>query len=166
MNDPVLIKIAWAIGVVIAYGLLRWRLMAATHEFRVQAGREADRLAADPRVPRDTQAKLTRLADMAYGLFTPWLVLLALIVAMTFPLRESRRAGIADGGEIAADVAEAKRKLVVALITASPLACALAIVVLTMGLLLRGSVETLARSVAAAAGNRVFAGSARSSRPA
>ena len=165
MNDPVLIKIAWAIGVVIAYGLLRWRLMAATHEFRVQAGREADRLAADPRVPPETQAMLTRLADKAYGFFTPWLVLLALIVAMTFPLRESRRTGIADDGEIAADVVEVKRKLVVALITASPLACALAAVVLTIGLLLRGSVEALARSVAAA-GNRVFAGAARSSRPA
>ena len=165
MSDPVLIKIAWAIGVAIAYGLLRWRLMVATHEFRVQAGREADRLAADPRVPRDTQAMLTRLADMAYGFFTPWLVLLALIAAMTFPLRESRRAGIADDGEIAADVTGVKLKLVVALITASPLACALAAVVLTIGLLLRGSVEALARSVAAA-GNRVFAGAAGYSRPA
>ena len=157
MTEPVLIKIATVIGVIFAYGLLRWRLMTATHEFRVRAGCAADRMAEDPRVSPDTQAKLTRLADMAYRSFTPWLVLLALIVAIFLPLRSRRSAEVSDNAEVAGKVALLKLKLVIALITTSPLACALAVLVLALGLLVRGSVDALA-SYMAAAGDRFFPG--------
>lgn len=150
---------------VVAYGLLAWRLMAATHEFRVQAGRDADRLAKDRRVSDSERVTLTRLADAAYGFFTPWIVLLASIAAIALPLHEYRGADLAEDAEIAREVALTKSKLVIALISTSPLACALAIVVLAAGLLLRGSVEALARHIAAA-GDGFFAGAAGSSRPA
>ena len=166
MTDPVLIKIATVIGVIFAYGLLRWRLMTATHEFRVHAGCAADRLAEDPRVSPGVQARLTRLADMAYGSFTPWLVLLAFIVAMFLPLRNRCFAEVSDNAEVADEVALLKLKLVIASIATSPLACALALPVLAIGLLLRGSVEALA-SCMAAAGDRFFPGSGTGySRPA
>ena len=159
------IALTCAFIAVLAYGLLAWRLMAATHEFRVRAGRDADRLAQDPRVSGGERATLTRLADAAYGFFTPWVVLLASIAAISLPLREYRRADLAEDAETAEEVARTKSKLVIALISTSPLACALAVVVLAAGLLLRGSVESLARYIAAA-GDRVFAGAAGYSRPA
>lgn len=157
MTEPVLIKIATVIGVIFAYGLLRWRLMTATHEFRVHTGCAADRMAEDPRVSPDTQARLTRLADMAYRSFTPWLVLLALIVAMFPPFRSRCPAELPDNAEVAGEVSLLKLKLVVALISTSPLACALALPVLALGLLLRGSVEALAGYMATA-GDRFFPG--------
>ena len=157
MTEPVLIKIATVIGVTFAYGLIRWRLMTATHEFRVHTGCAADRMAEDPRLSPDMQARLTRLADMAYKSFTPWLVLLALIVAMFLPLRSRRSVEVSDSAEVAGEVASLKLKLVIALITTSPLACALALPVLALGLLLRGSVEALAGYMATA-GDRYFPG--------
>ena len=157
MTDPVLIKIAIVIGIIFAYGLLRWRLMTATHEFRVHAGCEADRLAEDPRVSPDTQATLKHLADMAYGFFTPWLVLLALIVAMLLSIWSRPSVEGRDNSEVAGEISLLKLKLFIALITTSPLACILAVLVLALGLLVRGSVEALA-SYMAAAGDRFFPG--------
>ena len=159
------IALTCAFIAVLAYGLLAWRLMAATHEFRVRAGRDADRLAQDPRVSDGGRVTLTRLADAAYGFFTPWVVLLASIVAISLPLREYRRAYLAEDTGVAREVALAKSKMVIALISTSPLACALAVVVLAAGLLLRGSVEALTRYIAAA-GDRFGAGTAGYSRPA
>lgn len=157
MTEPVLIKIATVIGVIFAYGLIRWRLMTATHEFRVHTGCAADRMAEDPRVSPDTQATLKHLADMAYRFFTPWLVLLGIIVATFLPLRRRRPAEVSDNAEVAGEVGLLKLKLVIALITTSPLACALALPVLALGLLLRGSVEALAGYMATA-GDRFFPG--------
>ena len=53
-----LIKLGWVVATAVAYGLLRWRLMAATHGFRVRVGREADLRAGDPRVPEYVRCAL------------------------------------------------------------------------------------------------------------
>ena len=143
----------WVLAVVAAYGLLCWRLMAATHEYRVEVAREADRWANDPRVSPDARSSLTALADTAYRFLTPWIVLLALMAAAILPRRESRRAAASDDAEVAAKVTAVKLKLVFALITTSPLACLLAAPALALGLLLRGSVDAFA-NYAAAAGDR------------
>ena len=140
MTEPVLIKIAFIIGAVIAYGLLRWRLMQATHGFRIQAGCEADRLAEDPRVHPRARASLSGLADLVYRPAAPWLLLILLVVAMLQPVRKLRDVRLSDDAETAAKIALLNTKLIFASITTSPPACVLAIVVLAMGLLARSSV--------------------------
>ena len=166
MTDAVLIKIAYLVAAVIAYELLRWRLLRATHEFRVRAGCEADRWAEDSRVHPKMCALLPAIADNAYRPFTAWRVLLGWTVAMFMPLRRLREIELSDDPEVARKITILHSKLFFAAILTSPLACVVAVVVLTMGLLLRGSVGALARYVAAA-GDRFFAGaSAGHSRPA
>ncbi len=63
MTEAVLFKIGWVVLVLLGYGLVRWRLMVATHEFRVRAGCDADRWAADPRVPETMRPAIRGLAD-------------------------------------------------------------------------------------------------------
>lgn len=96
------------------------------------------------------RSSLTALADMPYRVFTPWKVLWALFVVAILPRRKSRRAEVSDDAEVAARVREVKLKLVFVMITTSPLACLIAVVVLAAGLLLRGSVDAFANYAAAA----------------
>ena len=166
MTDAVLIKIAYLVAAVIVYELLRWRLLRATHEFRTHAGCEADRWAEDSRVHPTMRALLPAIADNAYRPFTPWRVLLGWTVTMFMPLRHLREIELSDDPEVARKIMVLHSKLFFAAILTSPLACVVAAVVLTLGLLLRGSVEALARYVAAA-GDKFFASAAAGhSRPA
>ena len=165
MTELLPIEIVYVILVVGGYELLRWRLLTATHEFRTRAGCEADRWAEDPRAHPDMRTFLPAVADKAYRPLTPWIVLAGWTVALFMPLRRLRDIEVSDDPEVAGEITVLRSKLFFAAVLTSPLACVLAAVVLTAGLLLRGSVEALARSVAAA-GNRVFAGAARSSHPA
>ena len=155
MTDPVLFKIAWVIGAVIAYGLLRLGMMKATHEFRIRVGCEADRWAEDPRVDPRVRASLTGVADMAYRPATPWLVLSGLTVAVLLPLHKLPDVRVSDDAEVVAEVVRIKLKLLLALIATSPLACVLAVAVLMIGLLVRRSVSAIRDSISAA-GDRFF----------
>lgn len=155
MTEPVLFKIACVIGAVIAYGLLRLRMMKATHEFRIRVGCEADRWAEDPRVDLMVRASLTSLADMAYRPVTPWLVLFGLIVAVLLPLHKLPDVRFSDDVEVVSVVVRIKLKLLFALIATSPLACVLAVTVLMIGLLVRSSVSAVRDSISAA-GDRFF----------
>ena len=155
MIDPVLVKIACVLAAVIAYGLIRRRLMRATHEFRVRAGCEADRWAENPKVEPRMRASLSGLADMAYRPLAPWALLLGLVIATFLPGVKFGNLRISNDEEVAKKVVELKLKLFFALIAASPLACLLAVVVLAIGLLARGSVSAIKDSVSMA-GNGFF----------
>ena len=152
MIEPVLIKIVYVIAAVIAYGLFRWRLMRATHEFRVRVGCDADRLAADPRVDPKIRKSPSILADLAYRPATPWFFLVGLVVAMFLPLCKLRPL---NDVEVAAEIVRLKLKLFFASITTSPLACMFAIIFLIMGLLARHSVSTI-EACMSSAGSRPF----------
>lgn len=143
MIDPALVKIAYVLAAVIAYGLIRLRLMRATHEFRVQVGCEAGRWAENPKVEPRMRASLNRLADMAYRPLTPWALLIGLIVATFSPSGKFDDLKISDDEEVAKKVVELKLTLFFALIATSPLACLLAAVILAIGLLARGSVSAV-----------------------
>ena len=158
MTDPALIKIAYAFAVVIAYGLLRWRLMRATHEYRVQAGCEADRWAENPKVEPRIRASLSRLADMAYRPLTPWALLIGFVVAAFSPRGKLGDFRISDDEEVTKKVVRLKLTLFFALIATSPLACLLAAVILAIGLLARGSVSATG-DCASMAGDRFFSDS-------
>ena len=150
MTDPALIKIAYAFAAVIVYGLIRWRLMRATHEFRVQAGCEADRWAENPKVEPRIRASLSGLADMAYRPLTPWALLIGFIVAMFLPSGKFRDLRISDDEEIVQEIVKLKLRLFFALIATSPLACLLAAVILAIGLLARSSVSAIGDRVSMA----------------
>ena len=157
MTEPVLIRIACVVAAVVAYGLLRLRLMRATHEFRVRAGCEADDWAQDPRVSPDVRATLRALADMAYRPAAPWLVLLGLSVVMILPPRKLSDIRISDDAAVATKIVLLKLKLLFALIATSPLVCVLAGVVLMIGLLVHSSVRAV-RDNMSVAGDRFFPG--------
>ena len=155
MTDPALIKIAYIFAAVIAYGLIRWRLMRATHEYRVQAGCKADRWAENPKVEPRIRASLSRLADMAYRPLTPWALLIGFVVAAFSPRGKLGDFRISDDEEVTKKVVRLKLTLFFALIATSPLACLLAAVILAIGLLARGSVSATG-DCASMAGDRFF----------
>ena len=121
MAEPVLIKIAAVIAVVIVYGLLRWRLMVATHEFRLGAGCEADRLASDPRVGDEVRATLVSLADAVYRPAGPpgpsWTLL---TIAMLLPLGVLRNVESPGDPQLAMRIIRSKLHLIFAVLTTSP----------------------------------------------
>ena len=143
MVEPVLIKMIAVIAVVVGYGLLRWRLMVATHEFRICAGCEADRLASDPRVGDEMRASLTALADAVYRPAAPWIVLTVLTVAMFLPVDALRNVELPDDAEFSMRIGRSKLRLVFALLTTSPLAFILGVIVLMVGLLIHSSVNAV-----------------------
>ena len=152
MTESAWIEIGYIVAGVAVYALLRWCLMWATHEFRVQTGCEADRWARDSRVEPAIRASLAGLADTVYRPLTPWLVLLGLAVAMLLPRRTIERfhLTISDDPDVAATVIRLKLKLLLASITASPLAGAFAILVLALGLSVRSSLDALKERVSVA----------------
>ena len=157
MTEDVLIRIAWVLAVVLAYGLLRWRVMHVTHGFRVRVACEADRRAEDSRVDPRIRESLALLADAAYRPATPWIILLGLSVAPFLPLGRSHDVRLSDGVEIAAELVKLKLKLLLALITTSPLASILAMLVVIAGLLVRSSISTIGERISEA-GDRFFPG--------
>ena len=141
MDDLILSKLAWAFGTVVVYGLLRWRLMVATHEFRVRTGAEAYAFGqqADPKQPEGRV--LVFWAERAYRPTTPWLLVFSLLVAILRP--NSGRRSSTNNAEAASATQALNVRLFWALISTSPLACILALLVLTAALLWRSYVEAL-----------------------
>ena len=149
MTEAVLIKIGWVAAAVLAYGLLRGCLMLATHGFRVRAGREADFWAGDPRVPDHEQRALQGMADRMYRWSTPWLVVVAAVIAMVKPSGSFTAWTRLLDPAIRNDIVRLKARLVFAAVATSPLACLAAGFVLLAGLLARNSVAALGERLAA-----------------
>ncbi len=151
MTESAWIKIGYIVAWVTVYALVCWCLMWATHEFRVQAGCEADRWARDSRVEPAIRTSLAGLADMVYRLGAPWLVLLILAVAVLLPRRTIERfhsnLTISDDPDVAATVVRLKLRLLLASITASPLACVFAILVVALDLSMRSPALSVGSSM-------------------
>ena len=156
MTEAVLFKLGWVVAAVVAYGLLRWRLMAATHNFRVRAGREADRWAGDNRVPENMQRAMQGIADRMYRPYVPWFVVLGLSVAVLTPTRRFER--LFDRMERSMDPAVREEvfrlnaRLAFAAVTTSPFAFFVAVVVLLIGLLVKNSVAAVEKRIASVSG--------------
>lgn len=144
MVDLILIKLAWVVGIVVAYGLLRWRLMSATHLFRVRVGLEANRMAHDRDVDAADRRKFAWLAERAYRPTTPWLLVVTLLLAVLSP--NLTRQLSHDDGTVSASREKVRLtdvRLFWALISTSPLASLLAMLILMAALLWRSSVEVV-----------------------
>ena len=156
MTEAVLLKIGVIIAVLVGYGLVRWRIMIVTHEFRGQAGCDADRWAADERVPANLRQSLQDLADRMYRPTTPWLIVLGTLIFVLMPYRQFDRKHDAMMRSISSDVREDVARLSVRLVFAgvatSPLATIATILILLAGLVIRTSVASLERRIEAIAG--------------
>ena len=148
MDDPILSRLVWTFGAIIVYGLLRWRLMVATHEFRVRTGAEAHAFGqqADPKQPEGRV--LVFLAERAYRPTTPWLLVLSLLGAVLRP-SSWRRSHNAEALTAPQDL---NVRLFWALISTSPLASILALLILAAALLWRSYAEALRDGVTTAMG--------------
>ena len=144
MDDPILTKLVWIFGAVVFYGLLRWRWMRATHEFRVRAGVAACAYAQDGNTKRAEGEVLAFWAERAYRPTTPWLLVFALLCAVLLP-NSGRR-------PVPQEVQQLNVRLFWALISTSPLASLLAAFVLAIALLLRSYVEVVRDGINAAMG--------------
>lgn len=164
MTDDVIVKLIYIGVAVIGYGLFRWRLIAATQDFRNKIGIQADRWGRDERVDPQVRNTLPFLADMAFRPATPWLVLVGLANAMRTPVRkdhDAMLAEISDDAEVAKEIIRLRLGLLLALITTSPLALVLALAVLIVGLLIRASLVMIEDSISMR-GDRFLTGSAAS----
>lgn len=151
MTEAVLFKIGCIVAVLVGYGLIRWRLMHATHGFRVNVGCDADRWAADPRVPEDTRQVLRGWADGMYRPATPWLLVLATLIAVSIPYRRFDRkfeaVTLSLAPEIRKDIGHLNVRLAFAAVTASPLASLAVMLILLVGVLFRASVDTVRKRI-------------------
>lgn len=150
MTDDVIVKLIYIGVAVIGYGLLRWRLIAVTQDFRIKVGIQADQWGRDERVHPQVRSALPVLADMAFRPATPWLVLVGLINAMRKPVRKNHAAILAEisaDAEVAQAIIRLRLGLLLALITTSPLALVLALAVLIVGLLIRTSLVVIGDSI-------------------
>ena len=137
-----------AAGIVV-YRLLRRRLLITTHEYRIRVGNEAVHWSSDSRVTDEVRASLNLMANAMYQPLVPWVIAIALIVAV-LPIPSFRRVVISDNAEVARQVLRVKLQLVLALITASPLACIIGLVALVLGFLLRSSASVVMETISAA----------------
>ena len=143
--------------VLLLYGLLRRRLMRTTHAFRIQVGRKAMQWSSDSRVKERARKSLETMAQMMYRPISPWLVVVALVVAC-WPSRAIPKNVISEEKEVAEQVQKLKFDLIVALITTSPLACTAGAIVMIFGLSLRISIfsMTALHEVISAVGDPIF----------
>lgn len=142
--DPILSKLVWVFGAVVVYGLLRWRLMCATHEFRIRAGVDACAFSRNVDATRVEGRVLGFLAERAYRPTTPWLLVLALLGAVLRPNSAQR--------PVPPEVRQLNVRLFWALISTSPLASLLAAFVLAAALLWRSYAEAVSDGITAAMG--------------
>ena len=152
MTEAVLFKIGCVIAALIGYGLIRWRLMKATHEFRVKAGCDADRWMADSRVPEETRRGLQGMADGMYRPMMPWLVVLGTLIAVLMPHRRFEAVMLSLDPGIRKDIARLNVRLAFSAVAVSPLAGLVTLFILLLGLLVRESFEAVGQRIQAVAG--------------
>ncbi|MDE0372497.1 MAG: hypothetical protein OXI73_08135 [Rhodospirillales bacterium] len=156
MTEAELFKIGCVVAALIGYGLIRWRLLETTHDFRVRAGCDADQWAADRSLPMEIRQSLQGLADGMYRSTMPWLIVLGTLIAVLMPYRLVGRkydAAIRSlSPEARKDFARLNVRLFFAAVTTSPLAGLVILFVLLVGLLVRTSVEAVRERIETFAG--------------
>lgn len=140
MTEAVLWKMGYLASAVIAYGLLRWRIMVITHDFRVQAGLDADALSADPRVPKVVGLQLQFWADRIYLPWTPWIVVWRTLVAVLKPIRKSETA---ESSAVHKEIFHVGLRLLLSAVSASPIASVVTAIILVVGLKTRRPIKFL-----------------------
>ena len=155
MFEQILLVVIQTFLAGLLYGLLRWRVMRSTHAFRIEVAREAKYWVSDPRITERARKSLTTMLEMMYRSTAPWLVVIALVWAAFCPSKSVAKSILSEDGEIAEKVLWVKLRLIFALITTSPAACAVGAIFMILDLALRRSLRAL-YEVISAAGDPVF----------
>lgn len=111
--------------------------MRSTHAIRIKVGREAMRWAENPLISDQARASLRKMAELMYQPVAPWLVVAALVGAAFYPAKRFDPNMISKDQETAEQVLGLKLKLILLLITTSPLACMAGVIAVLLGLGLR-----------------------------
>lgn len=153
MSMP-LIALAAVFGPIVAYGLLRYRVISATQDFRLSAGKKALDLVENQQLPEGARILLLRMATSAFDGRIPWQFTFCLIRSVF-----SRRRVTEDLHEIedvklrnAFHVTVAK--MVFANLLTSPLAFLLCVATLAFGTLTLGTIQSIISRFIRAANQR------------
>ena len=146
MDVEALERVIWIWGVVFVYGLVRWVMMAATHDLRVRAGVEAVMLSRNKDVPETTRSIFRLLVERAYSPFVPWLLVLGVMLAclLAWRRRKQREAMLRwTRTDLGQEAMRVKGRLFVVALSTSPLASIVCVVLLTVILLFSMSIDRL-----------------------
>ena len=135
-----LISLYLFLALILIYGLLRRRILHATHGFRVEAGQDAIRLSRKNGLDEEIGRNLRVLVYAAYRPLTPWILLIGLLASLV-PTRLAPPDAHSSGPAIGRDAIQLRTKLFFALISTSPFAFLLAAPILTVALAVRSSLK-------------------------
>lgn len=143
MIEPVAVKLIWVAAALAAYGLFRWRWLVAMQEVVVGAVYDAEQWSRSAGTSASTKNMVERLTNVAYRPFATCgiavLVSIGLIVGSVRGLREATPAST-DAMDAEASMT---LRLLVAVLTTSPVALVLVIIAFCVGLLFRGSTKAV-----------------------
>lgn len=128
---------------VFGYGVFRWRLMKTTHDYRTRVGCEAVRWSTDLRVSEEARDLLLKMANSMYRPMIPWVIAIALVIAVFLAFKPFNRVPLSEDAEVDEQLLRLQPRLVLAMVTTSPLACALGLSAFVIGLLLHSSVAVV-----------------------
>ena len=126
-------------ALIIVYRLLRWRMLIATHEERVNVGAEAIRLAFDPRLNREASHSLIRMTSLMYHSIAPWIFAITMAICVVLPLRVSRQTSAYEDVEFEKQTRRVRFHLLLAVLSASPIAFAIGMLALSLSMLVHRS---------------------------
>lgn len=143
MIEPVVAKLIWVAAVLAAYGLFRWRWLVATQGIVIRTVREAEQWSQSPGTNAAAKNVVMRLTAAAYRPFAVWCIAVFVSVGVVNgAVRNLRKRAAANTGAVEEEPLVTLR-LLVAVLTTSPITLVLVAAAFCLGLLFRGSVKTL-----------------------
>ncbi|MDE0040355.1 MAG: hypothetical protein OXU77_22745 [Gammaproteobacteria bacterium] len=144
MIEPVAVKLIWAGAILAAYGLFRWRWLVAMQDFVISAVEDAERWAQSTTTSAFAKDLVERFSNAAYRPSATWRIALLVSCGVVFAVvRNLHRNSPPAQDEAAEEEARMTFRLLVAVLTTSPIALVLVFVVFCFGLLLQGSVRAV-----------------------
>lgn len=145
MIEPVAIKLIWAAAILVAYGMFRWRWLVATQDFVVSAMQDAEQRRRSPESSAIFKDLVERFSNAVYHPFATWwiavLVSCGVVVAVIWTVRRKNSARAQY--DAADEDARMTSRLLVAVLTTSPIALVLVVVVFCLGFLFQGSAKAM-----------------------
>lgn len=117
--------------------------MKTTHDYRTRVGCEAVRWSTDSRVSEEARNLLLTMANSMYRPMIPWVIAIALVIAVFLAFKSLDRVPLSEDAEVDEELLRLQRRLVLAVVTTSPLACAIGLSAFVIGLLLHSSVAVV-----------------------
>ena len=139
MTDLNVLEVALLVSIIlIIYRLLRWKILVATHQDRVDVGSDAIHLCFDQRLTENDKNSIIKMTSLMYHSFAPWVFAFTMIICVLLPLRVPKRAAHEDA-DFEKHVQRVRFQLLLAVLSASPIAFAIGMFALGLGIFLHSS---------------------------